>query len=83
MGRYLDLIEKAEQQLPPQPSAPEPPEVRVARLDHQRNDRDRARRRGFDYDCGSPGHREYLGDTGTDCACLKRNSDDGQRHLIE
>jgi hypothetical protein len=43
---------------------------RVARLDQERNERDRLAGRGYDYDCTAPGHNDYLRRTGAPCACL-------------
>ena len=55
--------------VPPAPTR-EPPDY--ARLDQERNERDRAAHRGYDYDCTAPSHREYLARAGKDCPCLHR-----------
>lgn len=44
---------------------------RVARLDAERHERDRKLGRGYEYDCGAPGHDDFLARTGRDCACLR------------
>jgi hypothetical protein len=44
---------------------------RIAQLDDKRRERDRIAKRGYDFDCLAPSHRDYLKRVGQFCSCLK------------